>query len=85
MLLLTWSPELTIPRGGPPRFFQLWSESGWYCAECQAFEDQVCDGYNFGFFHFRDVQNNAALGDMNAIYALHMFKVYLIAERLFPS
>jgi hypothetical protein len=50
--------------------------------EAFAWASQRRAGYSFGYDDFRDAQNNAVRGDMDAIYAVHVFKIYLLTEHL---
>lgn len=47
-----------------------------------AWEKQYEDGFDFDYDHPNDAQNDAARGVMEAIYAIYMLKIYLVAEVL---
>lgn len=47
-----------------------------------AWKKQYEDGFDFDYDHPNDAQNDAARGVMEAIYAIYMLKIYLVAEVL---
>lgn len=82
-LLLTLAARPDIPL--PSDLTVRWPEGGsWHLTrkERDAWTEQCKALFSFGFSHPRDAQNNAALGCMEAIYAVQMYELFLIAEEL---
>lgn len=86
MLLLEYSPTLTIPHG-------LHKVNPFASATNHVFFEEdakrrdpwdalIWSGMTFGFEALRDAENNAAIGAMEAIYAMAAYRRELLAQQL---